>query len=272
MDKRITEQPSRYEHLERMSVGELIADINRENRGVPEAVERALPQIERLITAIVEKLRAGGRLFYCGCGTGGRLAILDTIEAQNTYTSPPEMIQAVFPGGVDDLLNTTESKEDDIEGGWRQLQEHGVSTRDIVVGFSASGTTPFVLSTLRHCRAEGIATGSVVSNPGAPVSETSDYPVVVLTGPEFVTGSTRMKGGTAQKLVLDMISTTCMIRLGRVEGNRMVNAKTINHKLLDRAVRIFMERNPRYADYREAELLLRKYGSVKKAEQAISRL
>lgn len=271
MDRRITEQPSRYEHLERMSVRELITDINRENRGVPEAVERALPQIEALITAVADRLRAGGRLFYCGCGTGGRLAILDTVEVQNTYTSPPGMIQAVFPGGVHDLLNTTESKEDDTEDGWRQLREHGISAQDIVVGFSASGTTPFVLSTLRHCRAEGIATGSVVSNPGTPVSEASDFPVVVLTGPEFVTGSTRMKGGTAQKLVLDMISTTCMIRLGRVEGNRMVNAKTINQKLLDRAVRIFMERNPQHADYREAEILLKKYGSVKKAEQAINR-
>ncbi|SFG18116.1 N-acetylmuramic acid 6-phosphate etherase [Prevotella sp. KH2C16] len=271
MDKRITEQPSRYDHLERMPVGELIADINRENRGVSDAIDRALPQIERLITAVVEKLRAGGRLFYCGCGTGGRLAILDTIEVQNTYTSPPEMIQAVFPGGVGDLLNTTESKEDDIDGGWRQLQEHGISRQDIVVGFSASGTTPFVLSTLRHCRAEGITTGSMVGNPDAPVSEQSDYPVVVLTGPEFVTGSTRMKGGTAQKMVLDMISTACMIRLGRVEGNRMVNAKVINRKLLDRAVRLFMERNPQYTDRREAEALLRKYGSVKKAEQTINR-
>lgn len=267
MDKRITEQPSLYDHLENMSVSEIITDINRESAKVSEAIGKVLPSIERLITAIEDKLRHGGRLFYCGCGTGGRLAVLDTIEVQNTYTSPPDKIQAIFPGGVSDILNTRESKEDDVEGGWLQLQQKGISNQDIVVGFSASGTTPFVLATLRRCQEHGITTASVVNNPDAPISAASDYQVVVVTGPEFVTGSTRMKGGTTQKMILDMISTTVMIRLGRVSGNRMVNAKIINHKLLDRAVRTFQDRHPQYTDYNAVQQLIQSQGSVRKAEQ-----
>lgn len=267
MDRRITEQPSLYDHLDKMSVEEIIGHINTESKKVPQAIDGALPDIAKLISAIEDKLRHSGRLFYCGCGTGGRLAVLDTIEVQNTYTSPPSMIQAIFPGGVEDILNTRESKEDDLQGGWSQLVQKHVSERDIVVGFSASGTTPFVLSTLKQCRSHHITTASVVNNPDAPISEVSDYKVVIVTGPEFVTGSTRMKGGTTQKMVLDMISTTVMIRLGRVEGNRMVNAKIINHKLLDRAVRTFMELNPQFSDYAAVESLIRQQGSVKLAEQ-----
>lgn len=271
MDKRITEQPSHYDHLERMSVEQLTADINNENMTVPAAIGKALSAINTLIEAVEHKLKNGGRLFYVGCGTGGRLATLDTIEVQNTYGTDGTQIQAVFPGGIGCLTQTRESREDDTENSWQQLLDKRISTDDIVVGVSASGTTPFVLAALRHCRAEGITTGCIVNNPDSPIATEADYPVVVITGPEFVTGSTRMKAGTSQKLIFDMISTTVQIRLGRVEGNKMVNAKLINNKLIDRAVRIFMERNPQYTNYEEAKALILKAGSVKKAEEQKSK-
>lgn len=267
MDKRITEQPSHYDHLEQMSVEQLTADINNENMTVPAAIGKALPAINRLIEAVEHKLKNGGRLFYVGCGTGGRLATLDTIEVQNTYGTDGTQIQAVFPGGIGCLTQTRESREDDTENSWQQLLDKHVSNDDIVVGVSASGTTPFVLAALRHCRTAGITTGCIVNNPNSPIAAEADYQVEVITGPEFVTGSTRMKAGTSQKLIFDMISTTVQIRLGRVEGNKMVNAKLINNKLIDRAVRIFMERNPQYTDYEEAKALILKAGSVKKAEE-----
>lgn len=267
MDKRITEQPSHYDHLEQMSVEQLTADINNENMTVPAAIGKALPAINRLIEAVERKLKNGGRLFYVGCGTGGRLATLDTIEVQNTYGTDETQIQAVFPGGIGCLTQTRESREDDTENSWQQLLDKHVSNDDIVVGVSASGTTPFVLAALRHCRTAGITTGCIVNNPNSPIAAEADYQVEVITGPEFVTGSTRMKAGTSQKLIFDMISTTVQIRLGRVEGNKMVNAKLINNKLIDRAVRIFMERNPQYTNYEEAKALILKAGSVKKAEE-----
>ena len=271
MDKRITEQPSHYDHLEQMSVEQLTADINNENMTVPAAIGKALPAINTLIEAVEHKLKNGGRLFYVGCGTGGRLATLDTIEVQNTYGTDGTQIQAVFPGGIGCLTQTRESREDDTENSWQQLLDKHVSNDDIVVGVSASGTTPFVLAALRHCRAEGITTGCIVNNPDSPIAAEADYQVEVITGPEFVTGSTRMKAGTSQKLIFDMISTTVQIRLGRVEGNKMVNAKLINNKLIDRAVRIFMERNPQYTDYEEAKAIILKAGSVKKAEEQKSK-
>lgn len=267
MDKRITEQPSHYDHLEQMSVEQLTADINNENMTVAAAVGKALPAINRLIEAVEHKLKNGGRLFYVGCGTGGRLATLDTIEVQNTYGTDGTQIQAVFPGGIGCLTQTRESREDDTENSWQQLLDKHVSNDDIVVGVSASGTTPFVLAALRHCRTAGITTGCIVNNPNSPIAAEAEYQVEVITGPEFVTGSTRMKAGTSQKLIFDMISTTVQIRLGRVEGNKMVNAKLINNKLIDRAVRIFMERNPQYTNYEEAKALILKAGSVKKAEE-----
>ena len=256
MDKRITEQPSHYDHLERMSVEQLTADINNENMTVPAAIGKALPAINRLIEAVERKLK-----------NGGRLATLDTIEVQNTYGTDGTQIQAVFPGGIGCLTQTRESREDDTENSWQQLLDKHVSNDDIVVGVSASGTTPFVLAALRHCRTAGITTGCIVNNPNSPIAAEADYQVEVITGPEFVTGSTRMKAGTSQKLIFDMISTTVQIRLRRVEGNKMVNAKLINNKLIDRAVRIFMERNPQYTNYEEAKALILKAGSVKKAEE-----
>lgn len=271
IETRITEQPSYYDHLEQMTVEEITADINHENATVPLATEKALPQLNRLIATIEQQLRQGGRLFYVGCGTGGRLATLDTIEVQNTYGTDGSQIQAIFPGGTGCLTQTRESREDDTEDSWHQLLAKDVSAKDIVVGLSASGTTPFVLSALRHCLAAGVTTGCIVNNPQSPIAQAADYPVEIITGPEFVTGSTRMKAGTAQKLCLDMISTTVQIRLGRVEGNKMVNAKLMNRKLIDRAVRIFMERNPQFSDYDVAKQRILQAGSVKKAEEMLSK-
>ena len=257
-EKRITEQSSLYEHLEKMSVEELTAHINAENKKVALAIEEALPAINQLISAIEGQLKKGGRL-----------ATLDTIEVQNTYGIDGSQIQAIFPGGIGCLTQTRESREDDLENGWHQLCDKHISKQDFVLGFSASGTTPFVLSILQHCKKEGIPTGCIVNNPHAPIAQTADYPVEVITGPEFVTGSTRMKAGSSQKMILDMISTSLQIRQGRVEGNKMVNAKLINHKLIDRACRIFMERNPQYTDYEEVKQLILESGSVKKAEEKL---
>jgi N-acetylmuramic acid 6-phosphate etherase len=267
MALRLTEQPSMYDHLEKMSVKELLHNINEEDKTVPLAIEKVLPDLEKLVTAIEKQLRDGGRMFYCGCGTGGRLSVLDAIELPNTYGIDPNQIQCVLAGGVENLVLALEEKEDDIEEGWRTLQERNVSPKDIVVGISASGTTPYVLNTLKHCQENHIPTGSFVNNPDSPISKYSDYPVEVITGPEFVTGSTRMKAGTSQKLICDMISTTVLCRLGRIEGNRMVNVRLINDKVVDRSVRMLMERNPSLTDYEYCKEMIKKCGTVKKTEK-----
>lgn len=267
---RITEQPSLYRHLEKMTVAELTANINNEDKKVAIAIEKALPQLNTLITSIVQKLKAGGRMFYLGAGSGGRLSVLDAIELPTTYGIPKGIVNVVLAGGAEHLIEAPEEKEDDIEAGWNTLKTYAVSEKDIVVGISASGTTPFVLAALKACRAAGIATGCIVSNPESPIAAMADMPVEVITGPEFVTGSTRMKCGTAQKMIFDMISTTTMIQLGRVEDNSMVNVLLINDKITDRAVKILMDKAG-IADYAEAKTTLLSHGSVRKALDALGK-
>lgn len=267
---RITEQSSLYRHLEKMSVEELTANINKEDKKVAFAIEKALPQINKLITAIVAKLENKGRMFYLGAGSGGRLSVLDVIELPTTYGIPKGVVNVVLAGGLEHLIEAPEEKEDDVDAGWDALKAYNISDRDIVVGISASGTTPFVLSALKACRTAGITTGCIVSNPLSPIAAESDLPVEVVTGPEFVTGSTRMKCGTAQKMIFDMISTTTMIRLGRVEDNSMVNVLLINDKITDRAVKILMDKAG-ISDYANARAILLQHGSVKKAMETLIR-
>lgn len=263
-ENRITEQPSKYRHLEKMSVEELTSNINKEDKTVPFAIEKALPQINKLIETIVTKLKTGGRMFYLGAGSGGRLSVLDAIELPTTYGVPPDLVNVILAGGVEHLVEAREEKEDDTEAGWEMLKEKEISDKDIVIGISASGTTPFVLSSLKKCRENKIATGCIVSNPDSPIAAQADLPVEVITGPEFISGSTRMKCATAQKMIFDMISTTTMIQLGRVLDNRMVNVKLINDKIIDRSVKMLMEKAG-VQDYDRAREILFDQGSVQKA-------
>ena len=266
---KITEQPSKYRHLEKMTIQEITSYINKEDKKVALAVQKSLPQLNKLIATIVAKLKAGGRMFYLGAGSGGRLSVLDAIELPTTYGIPKGMVNVILAGGVDHLIEALEEKEDDTSEGWQKLQEEAISSKDIVIGVSASGTTPFVLESLKKCRENNIATGCIVSNPDSPIASQADFPVEVITGPEFVCGSTRMKCGTAQKMIFDIISTTTMIQLGRIEDNRMVNVKLINDKIIDRGVRILMDKTE-VKDYNDAKSLLLKHGSVKNALDVLS--
>lgn len=264
---RITEQPSHYRHLEKMSVMEILSNINQEDRTVPDAVAKAIPDIEKLVAAITDKMLAGGRLFYVGAGTSGRLGILDASEIPPTYGMPYGLVIGLIAGGQEAIQKAIENAEDSWEQAWLDLEKHKISDKDVVIGIAASGTTPYVLGALRQCKKRGITTGSITCNAGAPVSDYADFPVEVVVGPEFVTGSTRMKSGTAQKLVLNMISTTVMIQIGRVEDNKMVNMQLSNEKIVDRGTRMVMERL-NIDDYDKAKDLLIKHGSVKKAVDA----
>lgn len=265
-----TEQPSHYRHLEKMSVMEIIRGINTEDKTVPLAIEKALPQIEKLITAVCDKMLAGGRLFYIGAGTSGRLGILDASECPPTYGVPPELVTGIIAGGKDAIIKAVEDAEDDTRQGWLDLQQNNIAENDFVIGIAASGTTPYVIGALQECKKNNIETGCISCNENSPLAAAADYPVEVVVGPEFVTGSTRMKSGTAQKLVLNMISTTAMIQLGRVEDNRMVNMQLNNEKLRDRGVKMLMEKTG-IAAYDEAKKLLEQYGSVKKATEAFNK-
>lgn len=266
MALRLTEQPSLYHDMEKKTVAEILREINEEDKKVALAMEKVLPEIEKLVTAIENTIRDGGRMFYLGAGTGGKLGVLDVLEVPNTYGVDPECWQAVLAGGVENLVLDLEEAEDDVDEGWRTLVErHQITPKDIVVGISASGNTPYVLSALKACREHGIPTGSFVNNPQSPISEYSDYPVEIVMGPEYITGSTRMKSGTSQKLMCDMISTAVMIRLGRVEDNRMVNANLINNKVIDRLTRTMVERNPSLG-YDECHDAIVKCSGLKKAE------
>lgn len=264
INQKITEQPSRYDHLEKMSVKDLLVSINKEDQTVPIAVKAAIPQIENLIEAIVSCMIDGGRLFYIGAGTSGRLGILDASEIPPTYGMAPGVVIGVIAGGNKAITTPVENAEDDELQGWRDLQVYNITNKDIVVGVAASGTTPYVIGALKYCNKNGIATGSITCNPHADISNVANHPIEVIVGPEFVTGSTRMKSGTAQKLVLNMISTTVMIQLGRVEGNRMVNMQLTNDKLVDRGTKMVMEKTG-MKNYEEAKNLLLQKGSVKLA-------
>ncbi|WP_026705386.1 N-acetylmuramic acid 6-phosphate etherase [Flavobacterium soli] len=258
-----TEQSSKYEHLEKMSVAELLSNINQEDKTVPFAVEKALPQIETLITEIVSKLKLGGRLFYIGAGTSGRLGIVDASECPPTFGVAFDLVNGIIAGGDKAIRRAVENAEDNTTQAWIDLQEQNIAENDVVIGIAASGTTPYVIGGLQKCNENNIATGSISCNAGSPLSQTAKFPIEVIVGPEFVTGSSRMKAGTAQKLVLNMISTSTMIQLGKVKGNKMVDMQLSNDKLVDRGVKmIISEIN---VSYEEASELLKKYGSVRKA-------
>lgn len=260
---RVTEQPSTHRHLEKMSVEEILININQEDQTVPMAVEKAIPQIEKLTSIIADKMLSGGRLFYIGAGTSGRLGIVDASECPPTYGVPYGLVIGIIAGGNKAITEAVEFAEDNKQQGWDDLAEHNINEHDVVIGLAASGTTPYVIGALEECKKRNIVTGSICCNPNSPVSAAADYPVEVIVGPEFVTGSTRMKSGTAQKLVLNMISTTVMIQLGRVEDNKMVNMQLSNEKLVDRGVKMVMEQLA-ITDYEHAKAMLLKYGSVKK--------
>lgn len=261
--EKVTESPSRYRHLEQMNVRDLLANINAEDQTVPAAVAKAIPQIEALVEAIVPKMREGGRLFYIGAGTSGRLGVLDASEIPPTFGAPPEWVVGLIAGGDQAIRRAVEGAEDSETQAWSDLRQWQIDEQDIVVGIAASGTTPYVVHGLRTCREQGIITGCITCNPGAPVLAESDFPVLAVVGPEFVTGSTRMKAGTAQKLILNMISTSVMIRLGRVQDNKMVDMQLSNAKLVDRGTRMIMQATG--LEYEGAKYLLLRFGSVREA-------
>ena len=261
--KKTTEESSKYEHLEKMSVQELLSNINQEDKTVPLALEKALPQIESLVTEIVAKMKLGGRLFYIGAGTSGRLGILDASECPPTFGVPFNLVVGIIAGGDAAIRKAVENAEDNAIQAWIDLKSFDVNEKDVVVGIAASGTTPYVIGGLQACNENNITTGSISCNAGSPLSQTAKYPIEVVVGPEFVTGSSRMKAGTAQKLVLNMISTATMIQLGKVKGNKMVDMQLSNSKLVDRGVKMIMGEIP--VTYQQATELLIKYGSVRKA-------
>jgi N-acetylmuramic acid 6-phosphate etherase len=264
--ERITEETSKYRHLESMSIRELLEHMNEEDKTVPYAVEKAIPLVEPLVRIIAEKMSEGGRLFYIGAGTSGRLGILDASECPPTYGVPEDWVIGLIAGGDSAIRKAVEFAEDSPTQGWEDLRKYFVNSQDVVIGIAASGTTPYVVYGLKACQENGIVTGCITCNPGAPISQYADYPIEVITGPEFVTGSTRMKAGTAQKLVLNMISTSVMIRLGRVIDNKMVDMQLSNEKLVDRGAKILM--HALQLNYDEAREQLLRNGSVRKALDA----
>ena len=238
---KITEQDSLYNDLEDKSVRELLEDINTEDQKVALAVQKTIPQIEKLVDQIVPRMKQGGRIFYLGAGTSGRLGVLDASEIPPTFGMPSTLVIGLIAGGDTALRNPVENAEDDMDRGWEELQEHQVTTKDTVIGIAASGTTPYVIGALRKARERGILTASISSNPDSPMAAEAGVAIEMIVGPEFVTGSSRMKSGTGQKMILNMISTSVMIRLGRVKGNRMVNMQLTNQKLVDRGTRMVAE-------------------------------
>jgi N-acetylmuramic acid 6-phosphate etherase len=266
MENKITEQASPYRNLQNMSTAELLTHINQEDQSVPLAIEKSIPQINALVDVIVHKMEAGGRLFYIGAGTSGRLGILDASECPPTYGVPHGLVIGIIAGGDSAIRKAVELAEDDTEQGWNDLRQHEINSNDVVIGITASGTTPYVIGAIRLARQHGITTGCITCNPGSELAHSSEYPVEVITGPEFVTGSTRMKAGTAQKLTLNMISTSVMIKMGKVHDNKMVDMQLTNNKLIDRGTRMLMKT---FAwDYKRAHHILMDYGSVRAVMKA----
>ena len=249
-----------------MTTRELLENINKEDRKVPMAVAEKIPEIEKLVNVIVDKMLSGGRLFYLGAGTSGRLGIVDASECPPTFGVEHGLVIGLMAGGDKAIRKAVEFAEDDEMRGWHDLQEHDIHFNDVVIGLAASGTTPYVVGALKICKQNNIVTGAITCNEGAPIVDHTDYPIEIVVGPEFVTGSTRMKAGTAQKLVLNMISTSVMIKLGRVEDNKMVDMQLSNEKLVDRGTRMVMESLS--VDYGYAKGLLLEHGSVRKAIEA----
>ena len=263
---KISEQSSLYNDLEKKSVGELLHDINTEDKKVALAGEKAIPAIEKLVTEIVARMKRGGRIFYMGAGTSGRLGVLDASEIPPTFGMDPSWVIGLIAGGDIALRNPVENAEDDTEQGWKDLQQFNINDRDTVIGIAASGTTPYVIGAIKKAREHGILTAAITSNPDAPVSEAADIAIEMVVGPEYVTGSSRMKSGTGQKMICNMISTTVMIKMGRVKGNKMVNMQLTNAKLVDRGTRMVVDELK--LSYDEAKRLLLMHGSVKAAVDA----
>lgn len=264
--KATTESSGNYANLDKMSIEELLLGINNEDHQVAPAVARAIPAIASLVEQIVARMKAGGRLFYVGAGTSGRLGILDASECPPTYGVPQGLVIGLIAGGDHAIRYPVENAEDSTTGCWEDLQKHEVSAKDVVIGIAASGTTPYVIHGLKTCRSNGILTGCITCNENAPIIQEADFPIVAVVGPEFVTGSTRMKSGTAQKLILNMISTSTMIQLGRVKGNKMVDMQLSNQKLVNRGTGMIMEETG--IDAEQAKALLLKHGSVRAAIDA----
>lgn len=262
-----TENSSNYRHLEKMTTGEILSNINKEDKTVAFAVEKELEAIAELSEAILDKLSAGGRLFYIGAGTSGRLGVVDASECPPTFGVSHDVVIGLIAGGDGAIRKAVEFAEDDHKLSWSDLQKREISSKDIVVGIAASGTTPYVVYGLKKCQEEGIVTGCISCNKGAPIAQFSDFPVEVVVGPEFVTGSTRMKSGTAQKLVLNMLTTSVMIRLGHVKDNKMVDMQLSNHKLVDRGTKLIIEQSD--LDYDTAKALLLQHGSVREALKSL---
>lgn len=258
-----TEQSSKYNHLEKMSVNELLININKEDETVAFAVEKSIPQIEKLVIKIVEKLKQGGRLFYIGAGTSGRLGILDASECPPTFGVQDGLVVGLIAGGDKAIRKAVENAEDSTTQGWKDLQKFNISDKDVIIGIAASGTTPYVVSALKKANKNNITTGCITMNDGSPLALTVKYPIVVVIGPEFITGSSRMKAGTAQKMILNMVTTSTMIKLGKIKGNRMIDMQLSNKKLIKRGTQMIIE--SLNINTLLAENLLIQYGSVRKA-------
>lgn len=263
---KVTEQPSKHNHLEKMSIHDLLVNINQEDQSVPLAVEKCIPQIESFVKVALERMKKGGRLFYIGAGTSGRLGIVDASECPPTFGVEHGVVVGIIAGGDSAIRKAVEFAEDDQNQAWKDLEKHNIKELDTLVGIAASGTTPYVLGGIEKANKNGLLTAGISCNPNSPLSQIAQHEITAVVGPEFVTGSTRMKSGTAQKLILNMISTSLMIGLGRVKGNKMVDMQLSNNKLVDRGTKMVM--NELGIDYESAKALLEKHGSVRAAVES----